>query len=110
MMRLLLEEVKERLAELTGDDREKHVAIATAKLAYPTIKKLAADVEMKFPGIKIDVYCIINKFFGEHITVSGLLTGQDIIAQLKGKMLGEELLLPCNVLKSDEDIFLDDFH
>ena len=108
MMRLLLEEVKERLAELTGDDREKHVAIATAKLAYPTIKKLAADVEMKFPGIKIDVYCIINKFFGEHITVSGLLTGQDIIAQLKGKMLGEELLLPCNVLKADEDIFLDD--
>lgn len=108
MMRLLLEEVKERLAELTGDDREKHVAIATAKLSYPTIKKLAADVEMKFPGIKIDVYCIINKFFGEHITVSGLLTGQDIIAQLKGKMLGEELLLPCNVLKADEDIFLDD--
>ena len=107
MMRLLLEEVKERLAELTGD-REKHVAIATAKLAYPTIKKLAADVEMKFPGIKIDVYCIINKFFGEHITVSGLLTGQDIIAQLKGKTLGEELLLPCNVLKADEDIFLDD--
>ena len=108
MMRLLLEEVKERLAELTGDEREQHVAIATAKLAYPTIKKLAADVEMKFPGIKIDVYCIINKFFGEHITVSGLLTGQDIIAQLKGKMLGEELLLPCNVLKADEDIFLDD--
>ena len=108
MMRLLLEEVKERLAELTGDEREKHVAIATAKLAYPTIKKLAADVEMKFPGIKIDVYCIINKFFGEHITVSGLLTGQDIVAQLKGKMLGEELLLPCNVLKADEDIFLDD--
>lgn len=108
MMRLLLEEVKERLAELTGDERKKHVAIATAKLAYPTIKKLAADVEMKFPGIKIDVYCIINKFFGEHITVSGLLTGQDIVAQLKGKMLGEELLLPCNVLKADEDIFLDD--
>ena len=108
MMRLLLEEVKERLAELTGDERKKHVAIATAKLAYPTIKKLAADVEKKFPGIKIAVYCIINKFFGEHITVSGLLTGQDIIAQLKGKALGEELLLPCNVLKADEDIFLDD--
>ena len=108
MMRLLLEEVKERLEELTGDKREKHVAIATAKLAYPTIKKLAADVEKKFPGIKIAVYCIINKFFGEHITVSGLLTGQDIIAQLKGKTLGEELLLPCNVLKADEDIFLDD--
>ena len=55
-----------------------------------------------------DIINIINKFFGEHITVSGLLTGQDIIAQLKGKTLGEELLLPCNVLKADEDIFLDD--
>ena len=51
---------------------------------------------------------LLINFFGEHITVSGLLTGQDIIAQLKGKMLGEELLLPCNVLKADEDIFLDD--
>ena len=108
MMRLLLEEVKERLEELSGDDHKRHVAIATAKLAYPTIKKLAADVKKKFPNITIEVYCIINEFFGEHITVSGLLTGQDIIAQLKGKMLGEELLLPCNVLKADEDIFLDD--
>lgn len=108
MMRLLLEEVKERLAELSSDDREKHVSIATAKLAFPTIKKLASDVEAKFPNIKVEVYCIINDFFGEHITVSGLLTGQDIIAQLKEKELGEELLLPCNVLKADEDIFLDD--
>ena len=108
MMRLLLEEVKERLEELSGDNRKRHVAIATAKLAYPTIKKLAADVKKKFPNITIEVYCIINEFFGEHITVSGLLTGQDIIAQLKGKVLGEELLLPCNVLKADEDIFLDD--
>ena len=102
MMRLLLEEVKERLEELSGDDREKTVSIATAKLAFPTIEKLA------FPHIKVHVYCIKNEFFGEHITVSGLLTGGDIIAQLKDRELGEELLLPCNVLKADEDIFLDD--
>ena len=99
MMRLLLEEVKERLEELSGDDREKTVSIATAKLAFPTIEKLARDVEKKFPHIKVHVYCIKNEFFGEHITVSGLLTGGDIIAQLKDKELGEELLLPCNVLK-----------
>ena len=47
-------------------------------------------------------------FFGERITVSGLVTGQDIIAQLKGKELGSRLLLPCNMLKADEDVFLDD--
>ena len=53
-------------------------------------------------------YKIRNDFFGENITVSGLLTGQDIIAQLKGKELGERLLLPQNILRSGEDVFLDD--
>lgn len=108
MMRLLLEEVKERLEELEGDGRKREVSVATARLAFPTIRKLARDVEEKFPGIRVHVYCITNEFFGEQITVSGLLTGQDIIGQLKGKELGEVLFLPENVLKADEDIFLDD--
>ena len=59
-------------------------------------------------GLKINFYAITNDFFGENITVSGLLTGQDIIAQLKGKDLGDRLLLPVNVLRSGEDVFLDD--
>jgi NifB/MoaA-like Fe-S oxidoreductase len=59
-------------------------------------------------GLKIDVYEIINEFFGEKITVSGLLTGQDIIGQLKGKDLGDELFLPVNLLRSGEDYLLDD--
>ena len=54
------------------------------------------------------VYEIVNEFFGEMITVSGLLTGRDMINQLKGKELGERLLLPENVLRSGEDVFLDD--
>lgn len=108
MMRLLISEVEERLSELTGDDRKKSVSIATAKLAFPTIKMLAEQVAAKYPRINIHVYCIENTFFGEQITVSGLLTGQDIEKQLKGRELGDELLLPCNVLKADEDIFLDD--
>ena len=108
MMRLLISEVEERLSELTGDDREKSVSIATAKLAFPTIRKLAEQVTAKYPRMHIRVYCIENTFFGEQITVSGLLTGQDIERQLKGRELGDELLLPCNVLKADEDIFLDD--
>ncbi len=108
MMRLLISEVEERLSELTGDDREKSVSIATAKLAFPTIRKLAEQVTAKYPRMHIHVYCIENTFFGEQITVSGLLTGQDIERQLKGRELGDELLLSCNVLKADEDIFLDD--
>ncbi len=108
MIRLLIDEVEEALARRDGDERRREVSIATAKLAYPTIVELAKKIEEKFPKIKIHVYCIRNDFFGETITVSGLLTGQDIIAQLKGKELGETLYLPGNVLKADEDIFLDD--
>jgi NifB/MoaA-like Fe-S oxidoreductase len=60
------------------------------------------------PQVEVEVYPIRNDFFGEMITVSGLLTGQDILAQLTGKDLGDRLLLPVNVLRSGEDVFLDD--
>lgn len=108
MMRLLIDEVGERLSELAGDARQRVVSIATAKLAYPTIRQLADALMRKFPNVKVQVFCIVNHFFGENITVSGLLTGQDIRAQLAGQSLGAELLLPENVLKADEAIFLDD--
>lgn len=62
MMRLLISEVEERLSELTGDDREKSVSIATAKLAFPTIRKLAEQVTAKYPRMHIHVYCIENTF------------------------------------------------
>ena len=62
----------------------------------------------KFPNITVTVYDIRNDFFGEKITVSGLLTGKDIIAQLTGKELGERLILPSNLLRSGEDVLLDD--
>ena len=62
----------------------------------------------QFPDYDIRVYPIRNDFFGERITVSGLLTGQDLEAQLKGRELGEKLLLPCNLLRSGEEVFLDD--
>ena len=61
-----------------------------------------------FPKLHIQVYAIRNDFFGERITVSGLLTGQDIMKQLTGKELGDRLLLPQNVLRSGENYFLDD--
>lgn len=108
MMRLLISEVEEALEKTEGDQRKRKVSLATAKLAFPTVQKLAEDIQSKYPQIDIRVYCIENLFFGEKITVSGLLTGQDIRNQLQGQDLGEELLLPCNVLKADEDIFLDD--
>lgn len=77
--------------------------IATGYSAYPVIKKLIE----KLDGNHINIIPIKNNFFGEKITVSGLLTGVDIIAQLKDRDLGEELLLPSSLLRHDEDILLD---
>lgn len=110
MMRLLKDEFNEALSEIQGDNRKSHISLATGYLAYGLIKELADMTMKKFPDIQIDVYRIRNDFFGETITVSGLITGQDIIAQLKGKDLGEVLLLPNNILRSGEDVFLDDLH
>ena len=109
MLRLLFDEFRAGYESLTGDGRRAELSIATAKLAYPYIRRMAERLEEKFPNIRIHVYCIRNDFFGERITVSGLVTAQDIMAQLKDKELGERLLLPCNMLKADEDIFLDDY-
>ena len=60
------------------------------------------------PGLDLQVFPIRNDFFGEKITVTGLLTGQDIVKQLQGKDLGEALFLPSQIVKADEPIFLDD--
>ncbi len=84
------------------------LSIATGRLAYPHILRMAEKMMVLAPGLNIHVYEIINYFFGEEITVAGLVTGQDIIAQLKGKELGERLLLPQNMLRSGEEVFLDD--
>ena len=108
MLRLLFNEFAEGYDALTGDDRRDELSIVTGKLAYPYLCKMAEKVRKKFPGVRVHVYCIRNDFFGERITVSGLITGQDLVAQLKEKELGSRLLIPCNMLKTDEDVFLDD--
>ena len=109
MLRLLFEEFTEGYKSLTGDERQEELSIATGKLAYPYISARAEKIEEKFPNLEIHVFSIRNDFFGERITVSGLITAQDLTAQLKGERLGSRLLIPCNMLKTDEDVFLDDF-
>lgn len=108
MLRLLETEVKEALDNRTGDDREAHVTLATGKLAGPYLRKYAEEITGKFPNVQIDVKIIDNHFFGEMITVSGLITGGDLREQLKETELGERILLPCNMLRDGENIFLDD--
>lgn len=112
MLRLLLDEFAEAMEEdcINGRQvRAKHITLATGRLAYRFIKQMAKQMEERYEGLQIDVIAIRNDFFGEMITVSGLLTGQDIMAQLKDRDLGEKLLLPQNVLKSGEPVFLDDY-
>jgi len=83
------------------------VSIATGMAAYPFICSLAERLENKFQGLKIHVHCIENEFFGSNITVSGLVTGGDLLKELKKKELGEELFLPRNMLESQCIMFLD---
>ena len=105
------EDVFESVSEVAEEhQKKKHCTIATGKLAGSFLRKLVADLHVHYPNIQVDVVEVTNYFFGPRITVSGLLTGQDIIRALKGRNLGEELLLPINVLRSGEDVLLDDVH
>lgn len=108
MVRMFREDLAEALDQIEGDDRKGTVTMVTAKLIYPTICWAAEQVKQKFPNMEFQVVCITNHFFGERITVTGLLTATDIIEQLKPLDLGDWVVLPSVVLKADEDIFLDD--
>ncbi|MBO5246475.1 MAG: DUF512 domain-containing protein [Eubacterium sp.] len=109
MMRLLREEFCEALAQAEGDATlTKTVSLATGRLAAPLLTELMQKLKKKYPQVQVHIYPIRNDFFGEMITVSGLLTGQDLKKQLADVELGEMLLLPCNVVRSAEQDFLDD--
>ena len=108
MMRLLENEFQEAFERLPGDDLPREVSVATGKLAYPLICGMAQKLQSRYPGTVVHTYQIENRFFGERITVAGLITGQDLKEQLAGKRLGKALLLPCNMFRSQEEVFLDD--
>ncbi|WP_077610771.1 DUF512 domain-containing protein [Clostridium sp. Marseille-P2415] len=108
MLRLLEEEIRAALKDMEGDGRTGEISIATGRLAAPFIEKHARLIQEKFPGRVIHIYPITNVFFGEQITVAGLITGQDLIGQLKGQILGDRLLLPECMFRSGEEVFLDD--
>ena len=111
MLRLLTDQAM----SLTEDEEEDlsvlapaPFSIATGASAAPFIQKIVDRCREKCPALRGRVYPIANRFFGETITVSGLITGGDLIDQLRGKELGERLLLPDNMLRAGERVFLDD--
>lgn len=88
---------------------ERHISIATGFSASEYIKGMASELENRYNGLKVDVFPIKNDFFGENVTVTGLLTGGDIAAQLDKNRLGSELLISRSMLRSGEQVFLDDY-
>ena len=108
MVRLLIDEVDDALRELGTDKRSGSFSIATGKLICPVICGLAEKMKKVYPKMDVKIYGIRNDFFGESITVTGLLTGRDIAAQLKDKDLGSRLYLPDNLLRANTETLLDD--
>lgn len=86
----------------------RHISVATGFSAYRNMTEMAEKAEKKFENLKCNVYKIKNDFFGETITVTGLITAGDMINQLKGRDLGEELLISSSMLRRDSNVFLDD--
>lgn len=124
MMRLLMNEFHEALEEYKQDSEAKRealeyiqqecdghhkVTLATGKLAGSFLFELAESFMKEFPGYEVEVVEIRNDFFGENITVSGLITAGDLVAQLKGRDLGNAVAIPCNMLRMGERVFLDDW-
>ena len=123
MMRLLMNEFTEELENFKADADFKadmmeclqdgfgghhKVSLVTGRLAEPFLREMADNFMQAFPGYEVEVVAIRNDFFGESITVSGLITGQDLIAQTKDREIGNTLAIPCNMLRSGERVFLDD--
>ena len=108
MLRLLSSEFGAALLCLEGEACPPPFSIATGRAAAPWIQSLVDRVEAKYPGLAGRVYPIENRFFGPEVTVAGLVTGTDLIEQLRGRDLGERLLLPINMLRHGEHVFLDD--
>ena len=122
MIRLFCDETEEAIQTVIGrEDYEKlrentrrTVTVVTGRLAYPYVEEMARKLMSHFPNIQINVCEIVNRFFGETITVTGLITGQDLVKQLherksQGTELGDALLIPSSMLRTGEEVFLDDY-
>lgn len=107
MIRNDITEFLECLENLKALEYNRKVTVATGFAAKEHLKRLANYATEKFEKLNVQVVPIRNDFFGGSVTVSGLVTGGDIIAQLKGIDLGDELLIPENMLRAQGDLFLD---
>ncbi len=108
MIASLKDEFEDALKDAESSDKKRKVTVVTGACVYETMKDIVSLAKEKFPNIKVNAEKIINHFFGEEITVSGLLCGCDVIEQLRGKDLGENLIITKNMLRDGENVLLDD--
>lgn len=108
LLSLLRREIADELEDWEDEGLSRRVSLATGEAAAPFLREQITQIKKRFPGLDCTVYEIRNDYFGEHITVAGLVTATDLIRQLKGKDLGEELLIPGVMLRHEQDRFLDD--
>lgn len=107
MWALFVKESAEALEDLSAPASRRKISAVTGVAAYPLIKSTVDNAANKWHNLECNVFAVENNFFGKKITVAGLVTGGDIINQLKGKELGEELLVPACMLRFERDLFLD---
>jgi len=98
----------EALEDFDADNEVRELSIATGEAAAPFLQALVDEAAKKWHNLKCRIIPVHNDFFGEHITVAGLVTGKDLIAQLEGQDLGKVLLIPDVMLKFHDNVFLDD--
>ncbi len=107
MWTLLKDEFKEALGKCDIKEKNRHVTVVTGSAATPLIQELAHTAMERIKGLDVRTVEVKNRFFGESITVSGLITGGDILSTLEGTDCGEEIIIPPNCLRSEGDMFLD---
>ncbi len=109
LISLLEDEFLFALEEVEGDSAlSRNKTIACGESVAPYLTKLCENLKEKFPNVCVKVRPIVNDFFGHKINVTGLIVGNDLVSQLKGTDLGEEVLISCSMLRSGEEVFLDD--
>lgn len=108
MCALLRDEFLSAVEDTPADDRPRACTIATSVAAYGLICDLVDAAKKKWHNLNCKIIPVENRFFGEQITVSGLITGRDLMNALDGNLTGDRLLIPTNMLRSERDLFLDD--
>ncbi len=98
----------EAMEDFDSDDKVRNLTVATGEAAAPFITKLIDEAGKKWHNLNCKVLAVKNDFFGENITVSGLVTGRDLINTVRGKIVGDTLLIPAQMLRQQSDLFLDD--